>query len=66
MLGTLLYVILIIIAIIIIIFLLRFLFQLFFIIPLEIDHSSNILYAKEILFSMNYDLQPINELQSIG
>jgi hypothetical protein len=54
--GTLLYVILIIIAVIIIIFLLRYLFQLFFVIPTGTDHYGDILYAKGILLSMNYDL----------
>lgn len=33
------------------------LFQLFFIIPVFFYYSGDILYAKEILFSMNYDLQ---------
>ena len=55
-LGTLLYVILVIIAIIIIIFLLKFLFQLFFVIPVATDHYRDILYAKEVLLSMNYDM----------
>jgi hypothetical protein len=54
--GTLLYVILVIIAIIIIIFLLKFLFQLFFVIPIGTDHYGDILYAKEVLLSMNYDM----------
>jgi hypothetical protein len=51
MLGTLVYIILVIIAIIIIIALLKFLFQLFFLIPIEIDPSSNVLYAKTILLT---------------
>jgi hypothetical protein len=53
-LGTIVYVILVIIAIIIIILLLKFLFQLFFVIPFGIDYySGDLLYAKEILLSMN-------------
>jgi hypothetical protein len=52
-LGTLVYVILVIIAIVIIILLLKFLFQLFFIMPVGIDYSSDMLYAKEILLPMN-------------
>jgi hypothetical protein len=52
MLGTLVYIILVIIAIIIImIALLKFLFQLFFLIPIEIDPSSNVLYAKTMLLT---------------
>jgi hypothetical protein len=51
MLGTLVYIILVIITIIIIIALLKFLFQLFFLIPIEIDPSSNVLYAKTILLT---------------
>lgn len=46
MLGTLAYIVLVIITIIIIIALLKFLFQLYFLIPIEIDPSSNVLYAK--------------------
>jgi hypothetical protein len=52
-LGTLLYVILVIIAIVIIILLLRFLFQLFFVIPVGSDYHTELLYAKEILLSLN-------------
>ena len=52
-LGTIVYVILVIIAIIVIILLLKFLFQLFFVIPFETDYSADLLYAKEILLSMN-------------
>lgn len=51
MLGTLVYIILVIIAIIIIIALLKFLFQLYFLIPIEIDPSSNVLYAKTMLLT---------------
>ena len=51
-LGTLVYVILVIIAIVIIIFLLKFLFQLFFVIPVGVDYSTDLLYAKEILLPM--------------
>ena len=52
-LGIIVYVILVIIAIIIIILLLKFLFQLFFIMPIGTDYSSDILYAKEILLPMS-------------
>lgn len=53
-LGTIVYVILVIIAIIIIILLLKFLFQLFFVMPVGMDHdSSDLLNAKEVLVSMN-------------
>jgi hypothetical protein len=52
-LGTLLYIIIIIIVIIVIIALLKFLFQLFFVIPLGVDYSADLLYAKEILLPMN-------------
>jgi len=52
-LGTLVYVILVIIAIVIIIFLLKFLFQLFFVIPVGPDYSTDFLYAKEILLPMS-------------
>ena len=51
-LGTLVWVILVIIAIIIIIVLLKFLFQLFFVIPVGIDYSTDLSYAKEILLPM--------------
>jgi hypothetical protein len=51
MLETLVYIILVIITIIIIIALLKFLFQLFFLIPIEIDPSSNVFYAKTILLT---------------
>jgi hypothetical protein len=54
-LGTLLYIIIIIVVIIIIIALLKFLFQLFFVIPVGTDHYGDILYAKEILLSMNFN-----------
>jgi hypothetical protein len=52
-LGTLLYVILVIIAIVIIILLLKYLFQLFFVIPVGTDYHADLLYAKEILLSLN-------------
>jgi len=52
-LGTLVYIIIIIVIIIIIIALLKFLFQLFFIMPIGTDYSSDLLYAKEILLPMN-------------
>jgi hypothetical protein len=52
-LGTLVYVILVIIAIVIIILLLKFLFQLFFVIPVGIDYSTDLQYAKEILLQMS-------------
>jgi len=52
-LGTLVYVILVIIAVVIIIFLLKFLFQLFFVIPVGADYSTDFLYAKEILLPMS-------------
>ena len=55
-LGTLVYIIVIIIGVIVIIALLKFLFQLFFVIPIGTDHYADILYAKEILLSMNYDM----------
>ena len=54
--GTLVYIIVIIIVVIVIIALLKFLFQLFFVIPIGTDHYADILYAKEILLSMNYDM----------
>ena len=47
-LGTLVYVILVIIAVAIIIFLLKFIFQLFFVIPVGADYSTDFLYAKEL------------------
>ena len=50
------YIIVIIIVVIVIIALLKFLFQLFFVIPIGTDHYADILYAKEILLSMNYDM----------
>ena len=53
-LGTLVYVILVIIAIVIIIFLLNYLFQLFFVIPVAADYSTDFLYDKEILLPMSY------------
>lgn len=49
--GTLVYIILIIIAIIIIIALLKFLFQLFFLVPVEIDLSSDSHYPQAILLT---------------
>jgi hypothetical protein len=52
-LGTLVYVILVIIAIVIIIFLLKFLLQLFFVILVGVDYSTDLLYAKEILLPMS-------------
>jgi hypothetical protein len=52
-LGTLVYIIVIIIVIIVIIALLKFLFQLFFVIPVGTDYSTDLLYAKEILLPMN-------------
>jgi hypothetical protein len=52
-LRTLLYVIIIIVVIIVIIALLKFLFQLFFVMPIGTDYSSDFLYAKEILLPMN-------------
>jgi hypothetical protein len=52
-LGTIVYVILVIIAIIIIILLLKFLFQLFFVMPVGIDYSSDLLNDGEVLVSMN-------------
>ena len=52
-LGTLVYIIIIIIVIIVIIALLKFLFQLFFVIPVGTDYSTDLLYAKEILLPMN-------------
>ena len=52
-LGTLLWIIIVIIVIIIIVALLKFLFQLFFIIPVGIDYSNDLLNAKEILASIN-------------
>jgi hypothetical protein len=55
-LGTLVYVIIVIIAIIIIIFLLRFLFQLFFIVPIGLNYSTELQYAKEILLPISYIL----------
>jgi uncharacterized protein YqfA (UPF0365 family) len=48
-LGTLLWIIVIIIVIIVIISLLKFLFQLFFVIPVGLDYSADLQYAKEIL-----------------
>jgi hypothetical protein len=58
-LGPLPYVIIVIITIIIIIFLLGFLFLMYFVLPIGTDHYGDILYAKGILLSINYDL---NEL----
>jgi hypothetical protein len=55
-LGTLLYIIIIIVVIIVIIALIKFVFQLFFVIPGGTDHYGDILYAKEVLLSMNYDM----------
>jgi len=55
-LGTLLYIIIIIVVVIVIIALLKFLFQLFFVIPIGTEYSGDILYAKEILLSMNYNM----------
>jgi hypothetical protein len=52
-LGTLLWIIVIIIVIIVIVALLKFLFQLFFVIPVGADYSADLLYAREILISMN-------------
>jgi hypothetical protein len=52
-LGTLVYIIVIIIVIIVIIALLKFLFQLFFVMPVGTDYSTDLLYAKEILLQMN-------------
>jgi hypothetical protein len=52
-LGTIVYVILVIIAIIIIILLLKFLFQLFFVVPVGMDYSNDLMNAKEILVSIN-------------
>jgi hypothetical protein len=52
-LGTLVWIILVIIAIIIIIFLLKFLFQLFFVIPVGTDYSTDLQYAKEILLPIS-------------
>jgi hypothetical protein len=52
-LGTLIYIIIIIIVIIVIIALLKFLFQLFFIMPIGVDYHTDLLYAKEILLSLN-------------
>jgi hypothetical protein len=46
-LGTLLWIIVIIIVIIVIVSLLKFLFQLFFVIPIDMDYSSDLLNAKD-------------------
>ena len=51
-LGTLVYIIIIIVVIIVIIALLKFLFQLFFVIPVGADYSTDLQYAKEILLLM--------------
>jgi hypothetical protein len=51
--GTIVYVILVIIAIIIIILLLKYLFQLFFVVPIGIDYSTDIQYPKEILLPLS-------------
>ena len=53
-LGTLVWIIVVIIVIIVIIALLKFLFQLFFVIPVGMDYSSDLMNAKEILVSINY------------
>ena len=52
-LGTLVWIIVIIIVIIVIVALLKFLFQLFFVMPVGMDYSSELVNAKEILVSMN-------------
>ena len=51
-LGTLLWIIVIIVVIIVIVALLKFLFQLFFVIPVGTDSSTDLQYAKEILLPM--------------
>jgi hypothetical protein len=52
-LGTLLWVIVVIIVIIVIVALLKFLFQLFFLVPIGIEYSTDLLYAKAILLPMS-------------
>ena len=52
-LATLLWIIVIIVVIIVIVALLKFLFQLFFVIPVGADYSTDVQYAKEILLPMN-------------
>jgi hypothetical protein len=52
-LGTLLWIIVVIVAIIVIVALLKFLFQLFFVVPIGTDYSTDLLYAKGILLQMN-------------
>jgi uncharacterized membrane protein len=52
-LGTLLWIIVVIVVIIVIVTLLKFLFQLFFVVPVGIDYSTDLLYAKEILLPIN-------------
>jgi hypothetical protein len=53
-LGTLLWIIVIIVVIIVIVAILKFLFQLFFVMPVGMDYSSDLLNAKEILVSLKY------------
>jgi hypothetical protein len=53
-LGTLLWIIIIIVVIIVIVAILKFLFQLFFVMPVGMDYSSDLLNAKEILVSLSY------------
>ena len=51
-LGILLWIIVIIVVIIVIVGLLKFLFQLFFVTPIGLDYSADLLYAKEVLLLM--------------
>jgi hypothetical protein len=50
----LLWIIVIIVVIIVIVAILKFLFQLFFVMPVGMDYSSDLLNAKEILVSLKY------------
>jgi hypothetical protein len=52
--GALLWIIIIIVVIIVIVAILKFLFQLFFVMPVGMDYSSDLLNAKEILVSLSY------------